>query len=78
MLSCVQLELQKRRRTPSLDRVDNTQGYSLSNVFVICFRCNTVKGQADIEDIKNLLQYISENTKTSSPDRSSRATKSWA
>jgi hypothetical protein len=36
-------------RSPSLDRVDNSEGYTADNVAVICDRCNNIKGTATIE-----------------------------
>lgn len=44
--------------SPSLDRVDNTKGYIPSNVRVISKRANRMKGDASLEDLQKLIQYI--------------------
>src|SRR5262245_36756659 len=38
-------------RSPSLDRVDNSDGYTLLNTAVICRRCNTLKGDATLAEL---------------------------
>jgi hypothetical protein len=39
----------RRGLSPSLDRIDNTKGYTRANVAIICDRCNNIKGAATIE-----------------------------
>jgi hypothetical protein len=46
-------------RSPSLDRVNNALGYVPGNVRVICYRCNTLKSDASIEEVKAILAYMS-------------------
>ena len=48
-------------RAPTLDRVDNSQGYTLENVRVICRRCNHLKSNASFEEIVNFYKYMKEN-----------------
>jgi hypothetical protein len=47
-----------RSRGPSIDRVDNLQGYVENNVEIICMRCNTLKGDASTEEIASVLKYM--------------------
>lgn len=34
-----------RRTSPSVDRINNALGYTPANCWVICFRCNQIKGE---------------------------------
>lgn len=43
---------------PSLDRVDNDEGYVKGNVAVICRRCNTAKSDRSIKDFIQIIRYI--------------------
>lgn len=45
-------------RSPSFDRVDNTKGYTVENVAVVCQRCNRLKSNASILDLERLLTYV--------------------
>lgn len=47
-----------RDDSPSLDRFDNAQGYTLANVRVICMRCNDVKGSATLVEIETVAAYM--------------------
>jgi hypothetical protein len=47
--------------SPTLDRLDNTRGYTFENTFIICRRCNTIKSDATFEDIKNFYNYMQLN-----------------
>ena len=42
----------------SLDRIDNTLGYTKNNVKLISRRANTIKGDSSISEIKSLIEYI--------------------
>lgn len=44
--------------SPSLDRVDNTQGYLKHNVRVISNKANAMKRDNSIETLERLLQYM--------------------
>jgi hypothetical protein len=50
------------RASPSLDRIDNSLGYTKDNVWVISRLANTMKNSASIEELlafsKNVLQYF--------------------
>ena len=44
--------------SPSLDRVDNTKGYTPGNVMVISLRANALKKDATVEELEGLLAYV--------------------
>ena len=43
---------------PSLDRVDNTKGYTKDNIRVISKKANHLKGAATIEQLKTIISYM--------------------
>lgn len=43
--------------SPSLDRIDNTKGYTKGNVMVISWRANRLKGNATIEELRMFCEY---------------------
>ncbi len=49
-----------RDAIPSLDRWDNSKGYVPGNVFVISYRANTLKNNANIEELESILRYLRE------------------
>ena len=48
---------------PSLDRFDNTRGYTNDNVRVISFRANYLKRDATLKEMKQLVRYMSKKRK---------------
>lgn len=49
------------RRGPnsfSIDRIDNSKGYTKGNVRIISFKANQYKGNMTIEEVENLLAYM--------------------
>lgn len=48
---------------PSYDRVNSELGYTDGNVRIICFRCNSLKKDATVEELRNVLKYMEENLK---------------
>ena len=52
-----------RRKSPSLDRLRNDEGYTLKNTRVICYRCNIVKGDACAIELQIVLAYIERELK---------------
>lgn len=44
--------------SPSLDRVDNSKGYTPDNVRVISYRANALKSDATPEEIRMVLDYM--------------------
>jgi hypothetical protein len=47
--------------SPSLDRINNSKGYISGNVFVISYRANVLKGDATIDEVKMVLDYMEKN-----------------
>ena len=47
-----------KQDSPSLDRRDNTKGYTIENTAVICMHCNVRKQDSTIEDLHMLLRYM--------------------
>ncbi len=47
-----------KRDSPSLDRWDNSQGYTLENTKVICYRCNELKRDASLDEMKVVVRYM--------------------
>lgn len=45
-------------RALSIDRVDNTKGYTLDNVGYLCFGCNAIKKTATVDELKAIVAYI--------------------
>ena len=54
-------EGKRNNNSPSLDRVDNTKGYTKDNVKVISLRANTLKNDASIEELESIVKYMKEN-----------------
>ena len=52
-----------RSRSPSLDRCDNARGYVVGNVYVVCLRCNRLKNDASLEELRNILAYVEDHMK---------------
>lgn len=47
--------------SPSLDRVNNEKGYSKSNVKIISWRANSLKNDASLLEINEIIKYIETN-----------------
>lgn len=47
--------------SPSIDRIDNTHGYIKGNVRVISWRANAIKGDATIEELMKVREYMYNN-----------------
>lgn len=45
-------------QTPSLDRQDNSKGYTIDNVGVICWRCNLLKRDGTLEEFEAIVEYM--------------------
>lgn len=46
-----------RDNRPSLDRIDNTKGYTKDNVIVISLRANRLKSDASLEELNNIVDF---------------------
>lgn len=46
---------------PSLDRLDNVQGYTRDNVRIISYRANSLKRDATPEELRAVLRYMEGN-----------------
>lgn len=47
--------------SPSLDRIDNTKGYSPGNIIVISWRANALKKDASLEEIEKVYNFMKNN-----------------
>jgi hypothetical protein len=56
--STLDYSTKNRNLAPSIDRVDNNQGYIQGNVSIICFGCNTLKSNASPTKLGELAKYI--------------------
>lgn len=48
--------------SPSLDRFDNSKGYTVGNVRVICVRCNSLKSDATLTEMQTIVRYMSQES----------------
>lgn len=48
--------------SPSVDRFDNNKGYTKENIRVISLRANRLKNDATLEEMKKIVQYMSNYT----------------
>lgn len=49
-----------RLDAPSLDRIDNSKGYTKENVIIVSFRANQFKNSATIEELKQIVCFYEE------------------
>jgi hypothetical protein len=43
--------------SPSLDRIDNTKGYTKDNVVIVSFKANRMKGAATLDELSRLVNF---------------------
>jgi len=49
---------QAHPRVTTLDRIDQQKGYVRDNIGVICWRCNRIKSDATISELRTLVEYM--------------------
>jgi hypothetical protein len=52
--------LDELESSPSIDRVDNSRGYTRDNIMVISLRANNLKKDATLHELKSLVRYLEE------------------
>ena len=60
--------------SPSLDRIDNSRGYTKDNVAIISHKANGMKNSCTVEELKAILDYIQNPPKAKAGLRSARKT----
>lgn len=61
---CCGLELdfsfknQVNERSPTVDRIIPALGYVIDNIAIICWKCNAIKKDAELAELKNLLEWM--------------------
>jgi hypothetical protein len=48
--------------SPSIDRLDNSKGYTKENIRIICTKANKIKNNGSLEEFRSIIRYI-ENSK---------------
>ena len=59
----IKLETGTRRNhdnAPSIDRIDNTKGYTKDNIMIISCRANMIKKDASLQELKQIGKFYSE------------------
>jgi len=57
----IKLEFREGRRhegSYSIDRRDNSQGYTKENTYIISWKANQYKGDMTVEEVESLLKYM--------------------
>ena len=47
---------------PSIDRIDNNKGYEKNNIAIISFKANSLKSNASLNELKQLVKYCEDHT----------------
>ena len=55
---CVDVRSGPHNNSPSIDRIDNTKGYTKGNIQVISHQANTMKGNASPEELIKFAHWI--------------------
>ena len=48
----------KSDNSPSIDRIDNTKGYTKDNIRIISWKANRLKNDATLEELKLIVEYM--------------------
>lgn len=51
----------QERTSPSIDRIDSTKGYTKENIMIISWRANTMKTDANLEELTMFAEWIIAN-----------------
>lgn len=68
------VSLDEKDRSPSIDRVDNKEGYTADNIVVVSFRANRIKSDASVDELRAIARWYGERhdslsiSKTWDPD----------
>ena len=54
----IPLDRSTKDNVPTLDRLDNSKGYTKDNIVVISFKANRLKNNATVDDISKILYYM--------------------
>jgi len=46
------------KNSPSIDRIDNTRGYTKDNIRIISFRANNLKSDGTLEEFLKIVDYL--------------------
>jgi hypothetical protein len=49
-----------KMNSPSLDRIDNTRGYTWDNVLVVSFRANSLKKDAKMDELQKIIDFYTD------------------
>ena len=44
--------------SPSVDRFDSTEGYIVTNISIICWRCNELKRDATLDELRRIVEWM--------------------
>jgi len=48
--------------SPTVDRIDNTKGYTKDNIAIISWRANSIKGNATLKELKSIVKWLEDQT----------------
>jgi hypothetical protein len=48
----------RNKKSPSLDRLDNSIGYTVDNTRVVCLRCNELKYNGTLDEFRTIVAYM--------------------
>lgn len=46
--------------SPSIDRIDNSRGYTPDNIVIVSYRANRLKSDASIEELRKIVEFYDE------------------
>lgn len=48
----------RRINAPSIDRFDPSLGYTVENISVICWRCNELKSDGTLAELRGIVRWM--------------------